>query len=120
MQNVYSYKPTAVVVIDMIADSDLRLEQEIYSMKSSPSLWKDVTTSAKDVGISFSKYPSSIRDDQHPFAQQGIPSILLIDFGYPHWHTHEDTIDKCSAKSLQKVGQALLNWLEKYDSISSY
>ena len=35
-------------------------------------------------------------------------NIDLIDFDYPHWHTLQDTPDKCSAASLEKVGRLLV------------
>ena len=36
---------------------------------------------------------------------------LLIDFDYPYWHTIEDTVDKVSADSLQKVGDVMMQWI---------
>ena len=47
----------------------------------------------------------------------GIPACDLIDFEYPrlgvpsYWHTTQDTPDKCSPRSLAKVGWVLLEWL---------
>ena len=52
-----------------------------------------------------------VYDDHTPFLEAGVPSIDLIDFDYPHWHTPEDTFDKVSAESLKavaEVGMALV------------
>jgi hypothetical protein len=48
-------------------------------------------------------------DDHLPLIQSGIPTIDIIDFDYPYWHTVEDTPDKCSAESLDVVGQLVLS-----------
>ncbi len=40
-------------------------------------------------------------DDHSPFNAVGIPTIDLIDFDFPPWHTAADTMDKLSAQSLQ-------------------
>lgn len=116
MEDVYPYKPSGVVVLDMIADADLKLEKEAYSVAQSPKLWKQVQQHLHGQGIPFSQRRRSIRDDQHPFLQENIPAILLIDLSYPYWHTHQDTIDKCSAQSLHKVGNGLLSWLYAQDT----
>ena len=116
MEEVYPYQPKGVVILDMIADAQLTLEQESYSLAHSPQLWMQVLSHLEKQGVAFSKNRRSIRDDQHPFIQKKIPSILLIDLSYPYWHTHSDTIDKCSPQSLHQVGNALLSWLSEQDS----
>jgi hypothetical protein len=50
----------------------------------------------------------NITDDHLSLNTSGVPSIDLIDFDYPYWHTEFDTPDKCSAKSLENVGTVLL------------
>ncbi|MBM4431971.1 MAG: M28 family peptidase, partial [Chloroflexi bacterium] len=61
----------------------------------------------------------AIMDDHVPFAQRGFPAALIIGFSYPYWHTTEDTVDKVSAESLQRVGRVLQTWLEDYASFVS-
>lgn len=117
MNDVYPYKPTGVVVLDMIADMDLKLEKEAYSVTHSPRLWKQVQQHLQVQDIPFSDQRRSIRDDQHPFLQKDIPAILLIDLSYPYWHTHQDTINKCSPQSLHKMGNALVSWLHAQDKV---
>ena len=50
-------------------------------------------------------------DDHTPFLQAGIPAVDIIDFDYPYWHTTDDTIDKISADSLEKVGIVITEWI---------
>ena len=52
-----------------------------------------------------------ILDDHTPLNEIGIPTIDLIDFEYPPWHTPEDTMDKLSADSLRIVGAVALQYL---------
>lgn len=52
-----------------------------------------------------------IVDDHVPLNTAGIPTLDMIDFDYPPWHTPADTLDKISAESLEIVGRATLNHL---------
>src|SRR5262249_24706496 len=49
-----------------------------------------------------------IEDDHLPFVAAGVPSVDIIDLDYDAWHTAKDTLDACSARSLQVVADALL------------
>lgn len=105
-------KPTAVVIIDMIGDTDLNIYREKSSDKAiTDAIWN---TAAKlgysDQFINEEKY--SILDDHLPFLELGIPAIDIIDFDYPYWHTTSDTHEHISAKSLEIVGNTLIAWLE--------
>jgi Zn-dependent M28 family amino/carboxypeptidase len=55
---------------------------------------------------------SAIDDDHLPFVKLGVPSADIIDMNYgpnDSWHhTSQDTIDKVSAKSLEIVGNTVL------------
>jgi hypothetical protein len=41
--------------------------------------------------------------------QAGIPAIDVIDFTYPEWHTPADRLDRVSARSLDAVGETVLD-----------
>ncbi len=105
--------PAAVVIVDMVGDADL----QIYREKNSNSdLTDDIWKTARKSG--FGKYfideeKYSILDDHIPFIRLGIPSVDIIDFDYPYWHTTADTADKTSADSLSAVGITLYNWLTR-------
>lgn len=59
----------------------------------------------------FTYASGGILDDHTPLNEIGIPTIDLIDFDYPPWHTPEDTMDKLSAESLRIVGAVALQYL---------
>ena len=46
----------------------------------------------------------------------GIPSVDIIDFDFPAWHTAKDTLDAVSARSLQIVGDVLLAALPQIEA----
>jgi glutaminyl-peptide cyclotransferase len=104
-------KPDVVVVLDMIGDADLNIYMETNSDdKYTKEIWKSAATLGYDqYFIPKTKY--NIIDDHIPFIQKGIPSVDIIDFDYPYWHTTEDTADKVSAHSLMVVGSTIYTWL---------
>jgi len=106
-----SVQPRAVVVVDMIGDSDLNIYKEKNSNEAiTDKIWK----TANDLGYGdkfIDTYKYSMIDDHTPFLEAGIPAVDLIDFDYPYWHTSQDTPDKVSAESLKAVGATLLAWI---------
>lgn len=106
-------KPSSGVVLDMVCDKDLGISKDGASVKNAPlqtaAFWKvarkiDSNVFRDQVGLEF-------RDDHTPLNQAGIPSLLVIDFEYPPFHTTNDTKDKCSAKSLETIASAVLNYV---------
>ena len=47
-------------------------------------------------------------DDHMPFIGVGIPTVDIIQFPVPVWHTVDDTPEYCSASALAQVGKTLL------------
>jgi hypothetical protein len=107
------FQPQYGILLDMVGDRDLRLPYEIYSYRYSPALVRRVWEKAAFLGLSaFEMTPGyEMVDDHLELYNVGIPCINIIDFEYPHWHTQADTIDKCSASSLEVVGTLLLHIL---------
>ena len=109
-----SVRPEAVVVVDMVGDS----EQEIFWERNSDEpLLRTLWAIAADLGYEsyfIPQYRYAIIDDHLPFRQQGLAAVDIIDFDYPYWHTTEDTPDKVSAESLLRVGRVLETWIEEY------
>jgi hypothetical protein len=64
---------------------------------------------AADLGVDQFKddVRHTIIDDHLSIGSAGVPTALLIDFTYPHWHTENDTPDKCSPESLAAIGKVL-------------
>ncbi len=107
----------AAVLLDMIADADLKIFQEHNSLswRDSRPLVQEIWNVASRVGVrEFVSRPKYwIEDDHLPLHEIAeIPACDLIDFDYPVWHTRADTPDQCSAKSLAKVGLVVREWLK--------
>ncbi|MDA0690749.1 MAG: M28 family peptidase [Nitrospinae bacterium] len=107
--------PYCVIVIDMIGDRDLQIFRETHSVKSASWLVDLIHDSAdaKKVSQFINKSKYTIFDDHYPFIGLGIPSVVLIDFDYPHWHKMTDTLDKCSPESLFSVFSVVVEALGK-------
>jgi len=107
--------PCCVVVVDMVGKKDLKIFKEINSTKSAPHLLDVVYQAAADKKVEqfIPMLRYTVRDDHLPFAYREIPSVLLIDFDYPYWHTLEDTLDKCSEDSLRAVFEVLVETLKR-------
>jgi len=100
-------KPSYVVVVDMVGDADQTI---YYEWSSTMALQEHIWGIAERLGYGayFKKQVRHhILDDHTPFVQWGVPAALLIDFDYRYWHTTQDTSDKISADSLQRVGAIL-------------
>ncbi len=98
------------IVVDMVGDKNLRIFKEAKSQTRYPDLNKKVWDSAVSLGYG-AYFAGAVQwrvfDDHDVFHEAGIPAILLIDFNYAYWHTLQDTPGKCSARSLQVVGDVL-------------
>jgi len=106
-----SYLPQYAILLDMIGDADLRITEEVNSMRAAPELMERVWSIAENLGFSsFVREPGfEMTDDHLELLKVGIPAIDLIDFEYEPWHTLGDTPDKCSSESLFTVGTVILN-----------
>ncbi len=106
-------KPDLAIVVDMVCDADLNLYMEKSSLSSAPeaveAIWAIGAKLHKGI-IPKPKY--YIRDDHTALQQIGVKSLLLIDFDFPYFHTAGDTLDKCSAKSLDAVGTSIWAYLK--------
>lgn len=115
--NPPGYRYRYAVLLDMIGDADLQIYQERHSMgwRDSRPLVQGIWATARRLGVRefVPRQKYAIKDDHlalHDIA--GIPSCDIIDFDYPPWHTQGDTLDKCSALSLAKVGWVVREWLQ--------
>jgi glutaminyl-peptide cyclotransferase len=106
-----SLEPRAVVVVDMIGDTDLNIHKEY---NSDPALTDEIWAVAKSQGYEnmfIPDYKHSMLDDHTPFNEAGFPAVDIIDFDYRYWHTTQDTVDKVSPVSLEAVGKTLWTWI---------
>ncbi len=104
-------KIKAFLLLDMIGDKDLDLERDT---NSTTWLFDVVFRAAQRTGQAshFSNRNYGIQDDHLPFSAVGIPVVDIIDLDYGfnnlYHHTTQDTPDKCSAASLQIVGDIVM------------
>ena len=99
----------ALVLLDMIGDRNLNIRRESTSTRwLNDAIW----ASAKKLGHTreFVDEEFAIGGDDHfPFLAAGVPAVDIIDFDYPAWHTAQDDLDHVSARSLQVVGDVILD-----------
>lgn len=109
-------RPEAAILLDMVGDRDLNLFLEGHSYRYARSLADQVWQTARQLGIIefIPRVQYYVTDDHLPLLELGVPAIDLIDFDYPYWHTLEDTPDKCSPASLEKVGRVLLQVIRQW------
>jgi glutaminyl-peptide cyclotransferase len=105
----------ANILVDMVADRDLRLKRDL---NSTPWLTDIIWSSARRAKLDayFVAEATNIEDDHIPFLEAGVPSVDLIDLEYPAWHTPADTLEQVSARSLQVVGNALFAALPQIEA----
>lgn len=101
------------ILFDMVGDRSL----DVTLPADSPAeIARDIFAAAEALKLrSYYTYlDREMIDDHSPLNAIGIPTIDVIDFDYPWWHTAGDTIDKISPKSLQIVGSVALYYLSEF------
>jgi Zn-dependent M28 family amino/carboxypeptidase len=102
----------AGVLFDMVGDRSLDIT---LPTDSPPEMARDIFAAAEALKSRayFTYLDRGMTDDHTPLNAIGIPTIDIIDFDFPWWHTADDTIDKISAQSLQIVGSVALYYLSE-------
>jgi glutaminyl-peptide cyclotransferase len=100
------------ILFDMVGDRSLDIT---LPADSPPEIARDIFAAAEALKLRsyFTYLDREMIDDHSPLDAIGIPTIDMIDFDYPSWHTAGDTIDKISPKSLQVVGSVALYYLSE-------
>jgi CheY-like chemotaxis protein len=104
-------KIKALILADMVGDQQLDI---VRDANSTPWLLDLIGAAAGKLGYGshFFQYPSEMIDDHIAFKEIGVPVADLIDFDYGYqnafWHTPDDTLDKLSPRSLEIVGNVML------------
>ena len=101
------------VLFDMVGDRSLN----ITLPPDSPAQMARAIFAAADalkLRNHFTYFDRNITDDHTPLNAIGIPTIDIIDFDFPWWHTADDTMDKLSAQSLQIVGSVATYYLAEF------
>jgi glutaminyl-peptide cyclotransferase len=101
------------ILLDMVGDRSLDVT---LPADSPPEIARDIFAAAEALKLRsyFTYLDREMIDDHSPLNAIGIPTIDVIDFDYPWWHTAGDTMDKISAQSLQIVGSVALYYLSEF------
>ena len=105
-----------------LKDLNLELPRESSSTDSlQDSIW-DVADQLGYSDTFIDSYRGPIIDDHRPFLDAGIPAVDLIQVPFPStWHTLDDTPERCSAESLEIVGDVMEVFLvEEADTITVF
>jgi glutaminyl-peptide cyclotransferase len=108
----------ALMVMDMIADADLDI---VRNTKGAPWLLDLIYAAAERGGYQSHFYAQQgpIEDDHVPFFNRSVPTadVIDLDYGYNNvfWHSPQDTMDKLSPKSLEIVGDTILETIHVLD-----
>lgn len=110
-KNLGKWKPDYGILLDMVGDKDLTLPIERYSWTANREFTETIWNRAANLGLGpfQQRLGKAIMDDHVPLIKVGIPMVNIIDFDYPYWHTIEDTVDKCSPKSLEVVATLVIS-----------
>jgi hypothetical protein len=102
----------AMILLDFVGDRRLSIPRESYS---DPRLWRRLRAAARRVGAGRT-FPSGVAngvlDDHIPFIQEGVRSIDLIDFDFPCWHRRCDNMSAVSERSVDAVGETMVELLK--------
>src|SRR5213080_3787328 len=100
------------LLFDMVGDRSLGIT---LPNDSPADMARDIFAAAEALKLRsyFTYLGRDLIDDHVPLNGIGIPTLDVIDFDYPWWHTADDTIDKISAPSLQIVGSVTLYYLSE-------
>ncbi|AGA29278.1 M28 family peptidase [Singulisphaera acidiphila] len=105
----------AGLVLDMVGGKNLKIQQEPHSLNLAPKLVKEVWAVARQLKATafHNRIGRAVMDDHLPLNNGGIPTIDLIDFDYPYWHTSQDLPKNCSGDSMAEVGRVVTAWLSQ-------
>lgn len=99
--------PEAGLVVDMVASRSMRLSLEARSRALFPELARLVDRLAAQLGVDRydPDWGPAVIDDHIPLLRAGLPTLCLIDFRDPYWHTHRDRPEACSPVNLGMTGR---------------
>jgi glutaminyl-peptide cyclotransferase len=101
----------AAIILDFVGDRDLAIPRERLS---NLRLWTQLRSAARRTGHG-AAFPARIQgavvDDHVPFLRLGVPAIDLIDFDFDCWHRRCDNLSAVSARSLDAVGETMVEFL---------
>jgi len=107
------FSPRYGVIVDMIGHRDLRIYRDGRSTECCGRLVDRIFRLGRRIapGVYDDRGLIEIYDDHVPFIEMGIPTVVLAGYGYDEWHTVSDLPEICDPKSLESVGNLLLEMI---------
>lgn len=120
-------RPAYGILLDMVGGMDARFHREMLSNKQAKPATVKIWAEAKNLGyenIFINKVGGEILDDHTFINQAGIPTTDIIEHvsdvtgSFPAtWHTLDDDMQHISKKTLDAVGNTVLNVIYKEKAI---
>ncbi|MFA6318873.1 MAG: M28 family peptidase [Elusimicrobiota bacterium] len=108
-------KPRFGIVLDMVASPKTVFKVESFSFKAHPllveTLWR-IGGRRMPEAFSVERW-GWIRDDHVPLSGAGVPSVLVIGFNDPRWHTAGDVLEGLSPDRLALVEDTLEEFIKE-------
>jgi glutaminyl-peptide cyclotransferase len=101
----------AAIILDFVGDRDLAILREQLSNRR---LWGQLRSAARRAGHAAAFPPRQqgrVIDDHVPFLRVGVSAIDLIDVDFPCFHRPCDDLSAVSARSLDAVGETMVELL---------
>jgi Zn-dependent M28 family amino/carboxypeptidase len=102
----------SMLLLDMVGDRALNIRKE---SRSTPWMTSIIWDTARRLGhaATFLDEATPVEDDHFAFLDAGIPAVDVIDYDYAQWHTADDDLNAVSARSLQIVGDVIVESIPK-------
>lgn len=101
------------ILLDMVAGRDAEFPVEAFSADRAGELAGEVWGIAEEQGCPafIPEIGQCVMDDHLPLNLAGIPTVVIIDSCYSHWHKLTDTPEQCCAETLAEVARVVIGWL---------
>jgi len=106
-------KPLLAIVVDNVCRDGLQLLKEQSSITSAPVQVQAIWTVAQRVSprIFQDRVGPKVDDDQAALIAAGIPTIVLSDSQYQPFEAREGSTDKCSSRTLEAIGETIMQYV---------
>jgi hypothetical protein len=102
----------AMILVDLVGDRRLQIPRDV---RADRALWRSLQAASERVGTKHYFPPRRVEvlDDHIPFARAGVRTLPLVDLSFRCWHKACDNLSAVSRKSLDAVGETLLELLRR-------